>query len=1330
MELNLRFREIDQVVIKLIDDEYDSDLEELEFVSPLVEADLKEIQWYLEIYAAQYTADVDDQRAQRIAEKLPQWGDDLFDAVFEDRAASRLFDRFQDCDDEGKLLTINTSYPAILSLPWELLRDSAGTYLLNDNPRISIRRRFAGAGGGRRPFRVETKDCLRMLFVVSRPTDAGFINPRGEAMAVLEAIEQEAAGKIEVEFLRPATLDNLVERLEDRRKPSVDIVHFDGHGVYDADGSLYDRAKKSDRRLMKAATSGSRANMGYLLFEDPAGKQALITAETLGDMLNRQKVRLIVLSACQSATIAGTDPMGSVAARLTHGGIPSVLAMTHSVLVTTAQKLFAKFYQRLGRGEAMGEALDNARRHLYLYQERGDRQRGDKRVTLKLQDWFLPALYQAGRDTALLTEQETEPVEVISWGNLPALQEAGFFGRSWELWQIERAFVGKTRRLTISGFGGQGKTYLATEAGRWLHRTGMFERVCFVDYAAFQGVDAVGLAVSTLGTVLNQSFIDADAVTANLKRQNQALLIILDNLETIISEPLQELLDVVQQWSEIGNCRILLTTRTADFPHPGYPRESSLIHQALSLSGLGSESYPDDALEFFQTLSKFPPAPTVDPPQRQPLINLFKLVNFHPLSIKLLARQLKDRRIAEVGQSLEQLIADTADVPEKDQSLIASLNLSLQRLTPEAQQFLPCLGIFQGGAMEDVLLRVTGLGKTEEDRKNEHAKQLAQAILSNNPILIGRAFGYDIPDDTELPQDVVEQLQQYVQENIEQAREIAQMPIRELAPGADESTWLLLRQALAATGLIQIERLPEVTESYIKFHPTLAPVLRARLTTEQERELTNRYRQQYYQLSSDLYNQDQTNPHAARAIAKAELPNLLAAVGEALDAEESWAVEFVDNVNKFLNNFGLNKDRAALTYRAQQLGQPGSSAWYLARTNVGEQLFNAGQYREAEQVFTEILAELDESASFERCNTLLRLGRCFRFQGRSAQAAEIYRQELAEASQLPISDSVKQQMSTFHTELGDVLTDLGDYHQAHTAYQQALAINQELGNARGEAVVNGQLASLDLVQGHLAEAAQSYQSALKIFQRLKEPATEAVAWHQLGVVYQEAQQWEPAEQAYRESARITESLGNLVSAAQTWNQLAMINKSSGKPLAAEAWYRKAIDGAKAGGDRLQVSGSLRNLAILIQNQSHRLTEANQLALEALEIDKTLDPAAAEIWKTYKILAEIADKQGDTTQAKEYRRLSQQEYAQFAGMPYHLQQHEELIAGVVAAVSDVEVRQELEVAMEQAPEGWADLVTAIRAILDGERDREVLLESLSYGDAAIVSEILRGIEEGF
>ncbi|MFN6569639.1 CHAT domain-containing protein, partial [Dendronalium sp. ChiSLP03b] len=517
MELNLRFPEINQVIVRLDDLETDR----LNFTSPLAAEDLEDIRWYFEVYATNYTTDVDDERAKRIEDNFQRWGESLFEAIFQQRPTQRIFNEFQDADEPGRLLTISASHPAILSLPWELLRDPASDiYLFNENPRISVRRRLAGAGGGRRPFKVQPKDRLRLLFVVSRPSDAGFIDPRGEAKAVLDAIAQEAAGRIEVEFLRSATLDNLVARLEDSRLPPIDIVHFDGHGVYDPDGRFHERAKSSDPAGATKGENSNGSNMGYLLFETSEGKMALITAETLGEMLHRQKVGLIVLSACQSAMVAGEDAMGCVAARLTHAGIPAVLAMTYSVLVVTAHQLFAKFYQRLVRAEGIGAALDNGRRDLYLNKERGERRRGDKQITFKLQDWFLPALYQAAGDTALLTPSSpsspSSSSSPASSTNLPELQEAGFFGRSRELWDIERWFVQGTRRITISGFGGQGKTYLAAEAGRWLSRTGMFEKVCFVDYAAFQGVDAVGLAVSTLATVLGQNLIDVAAVSAYL----------------------------------------------------------------------------------------------------------------------------------------------------------------------------------------------------------------------------------------------------------------------------------------------------------------------------------------------------------------------------------------------------------------------------------------------------------------------------------------------------------------------------------------------------------------------------------------------------------------------------------------------------------------------------------------------------------------------------------------------------------------------------------------------------------------------------------------------
>jgi CHAT domain len=386
LELTLSFSAIDCVTVKL----NERTTQSIPFTSPLTKADWEDTQWYLEAYPTQYAADVDDSRAERIVANLKVWGQGLFNAVFADRSAERLFNEFQDAEGDGRQLTIAASQPEILRLPWELLCDPSGTYLVHEQPRIAIRRQLAGAGGGRKPIEVKPKAQLRLLMVVSRPDGAGFIDPRSEAQAVLQVIEKAAPDRVVVEFLRPATLKNLRERLQDRSLP-VDIVHFDGHGVFTSDGEV--NAGKHD-----GLTKGSKSlEMGYLLFEDANGGAERVSAEKLGDALNRQQVSLVVLSACQSAMVGqGEDALGCVAAQLTNRGIPAVLAMTYSVLVTTTEQLFGKFYGELAAGQSLGIALANARQDLYFEQKRGLRWRGTEQIELELSDWFLPAWYQAG----------------------------------------------------------------------------------------------------------------------------------------------------------------------------------------------------------------------------------------------------------------------------------------------------------------------------------------------------------------------------------------------------------------------------------------------------------------------------------------------------------------------------------------------------------------------------------------------------------------------------------------------------------------------------------------------------------------------------------------------------------------------------------------------------------------------------------------------------------------------------------------------------------------------------------------------------------------------
>jgi tetratricopeptide (TPR) repeat protein len=1216
----------------------------LPFTSPLTKDDWADMQWYLEAYPTQYAADVDDSRADRIVAKLKTWGQGLFQAVFSDRSAERLFNEFQDAEGDGRQITIAASQPEILRLPWELLCDPSGIYLLHEQPRIAIWRQLAGAGGGRKPVEVKPKAQLRLLMVVSRPIEEGisFIDPRAEGQAVLQAIEQTAPGRVVVEFLRPATLKNLRERLQDRSQP-VDIVHFDGHGVFTTDSEV--AAGKHD-----GLTKGSKSlDMGYLLFEDAEGGAERVSAEKLGDALNRQQVSLVVLSACQSAMMGqGEDALGCVAAQLTNRGIPAVLAMTYSVLVTTTEQLFGKFYGELAAGQSLGIALANARQDLYFDRKRGLRWRGTEQIELELADWFLPAWYQAGGDITLLKKAKTLPQIESPKHRLPAVAKEGFFGRSRELWQIERAFVQGTRRMTIAGFGGQGKTYLAVEAGRWLCQTGMFDTVCFVDYAAFQGVDAVSTAVSEIGCILEQSFIDAAAVTKALSERRT--LIILDNLESLAAETLQELLMVAKEWSQVGATRLLLTTRDGGLSHADYPAANSWQHQLLSLSGLGNERHPEDALRYFQGLMKLPPVPKWDLPERAALIELFKLVDFHPLSIKLVAYQLKERRVGDLARSLEQLLAAEPQA-DKDRCLVASLNLSLQRLDGDLLALLPRLGVFQGGAWE--------LGILE--------------VLQFEP-----------------------------------------------------ESWQKLKAALLRTGLVQVD---EIGMPFLRFHPTLAPVLWGRLTAEEQGELRLRHQQEYCGLAGSLYNRDSKHPGAVRVWARRELPNLLWAVNGALDDRAENAVEFVICVNKFLDNFGLKRDRAFLTERLNQVEWiVYSKNWYLVCSNQGQQLFEAGSYAAAAELFAEILRGLNPDSSFDRVTTLSLLGRCLRYLGKLPKATQYLQEALKLSEQLETCDGVKRQRGAIYLDLCAVLKGLGKYDQAQQAYEDSLAIDHEIDDLRGSAFTEGQSGMLAMVQGNLTTAIKQHWSAQETFQQLKDEKNEAVAWHHLGIAYQEGKDWAAADRAYRESARISEQLGDMNKAAQTYNQLAILNIQMQKLTEGEQWYRKALANFhQASGDLLSESKTLNNLAILLANQSSRSTEVHQLAKDALVIQKTLDPAAAEIWKTYTVFAYIATAQGETDKAKEYHHLARTTKAAFAGTQYELQRHAPLIELVVAAVGDAAAREQLEPELVHMVEiGRGQLVAAIRRVLAGEREVEALWDDLDLDDSMIIAAILRGV----
>ncbi|MCG3155988.1 MAG: Photosystem I assembly protein Ycf3 [bacterium] len=1273
LELSLRFQsdEKDQdspIGVSLFRPDSGNSTQLAEFEPPLDDAVLADLRWYLETFSIWPTGP-DYIRANNIEAKLEDWGRNLLDSIIKEPKAAQLWQQFSDADGDGKLVTIDATDPRVLRLPWELLADEGGHLF----PRgLSVRRRLRKTTATpTKPFSLP----VRVLMVISRPEEAGFIDPRADALALLEALDG-LGNAAEVEFLYPPTLAALTKRLRDKNAPAIHVVHFDGHGVYDA-----------------------RLGLGYLLFENDTHHQDLVDANRLGTLLSDCKVPLMVLSACQSAMQKETNPYASVAARLIRSGVGSVLAMNYSVLVAATKKFVAAFYAGLAHAKTIGQAVEEGRVALHSDEDRHSFTRRNEdgelvEETVRLRDWFLPALYQQASDPVVFVPQtqptataapQTMPLALTNPnlpGGLPGASKYGFHGRSRELLQLERAFA-KHAIVVLHGFGGMGKTTLAAEAGRWLYHTRRFPGgAAFVSFehggSLQQLCSWVGQAVSgDPNFVLGEG--DPVARVARLLQEKPAL-VILDNFESVLgrnplmpAEELKAVLDAVWLWATSNvtpakagvsshDSRILITTRDTSFNDSRFSPSRSCRH--VPLQGLA----PHDALELAAVVLE---TNGIDRAKvnRQDLLDLMERLGGHPLSLNLVLPHLQKYTAAELSSRFEELLPGFKEgaAKERNESLEVSLQFSLQRLGDETRAALPDLAVFQGGAME-----------------------------------------YDILNITQMSADL----------------------------------WQQAKQELEQAALVTAENLPNVNFPFLRFHPTLLPYLATQLPKDRRPEVENRYWREYYGTANSLYRLDTQHPHLARAIAVRELPNLQAALQLAMAAGEIEIVaDFADSIASFLNDFGRWRERDAMLAQVQQWAKEQmaktmsgegklTKAEFLMLDRQGDVLLQQGRAVEAEQVFQRLLQRLEAGAAYDtaydQAKTCVWLGRCQAAQGQPAKAITWHRKALQGFERLSKSNKdAKEMLGKVYTDLADNLADAGQFDEAKQAYENGLEISREVGDQRSVGIKLGQMGTLAMRRGDLAEAARRYTEALETFRKLGEPQMEAVAWHQLGMVAEEARNWEEAERCYRESLKLKESFNDSPGVARTCNQLALVATGAGRLDDAERWYLRAQEIKDKTNPK--DASTLNNLADLYLSQG-RLAEAEQYAKRALAIKETLD-LSAEPWTTYSILGDIAQAKGNAQEAAQWRRKEQESFFAFPGAAYQLPQWAPAFIQTVAAAAqgNTKVKSDVEKILPQleAIDGQ-DLADATTRILAGERDFERLRTELNFMEAYIVRRILAAL----
>jgi len=282
-----------------------------------------------------------------------------------------------------------------LRLPWELLHDGRG-YLFQGKQAVRVRRRLPNY----HDFPVRFAELpIRILLVSPRPDDkqAGYLDHRASALPLVEAMETLGDQLVNLTLLTPPTFPALQLALQnaDARQQPFDVVHFDGHGVFDhvlGLGGLCFESPKTVHQLEHRAT-------------------AFVDAKEIAAVIRDYRIPLVFLDACQTAK-SETDPTASVAAQLLEEGTTSVVAMSYTVFVATAQRFVKAFYHALAQGARVGQAMLAGQQAL-----KGDSYRFDKMGMgsgeFHLQDWFVPVLFQERHDPQLFTRLPPQAVQQL-----------------------------------------------------------------------------------------------------------------------------------------------------------------------------------------------------------------------------------------------------------------------------------------------------------------------------------------------------------------------------------------------------------------------------------------------------------------------------------------------------------------------------------------------------------------------------------------------------------------------------------------------------------------------------------------------------------------------------------------------------------------------------------------------------------------------------------------------------------------------------------------------------------------------------------------------------
>jgi tetratricopeptide (TPR) repeat protein len=229
-------------------------------------------------------------------------------------------------------------------------------------------------------------------------------------------------------------------------------------------------------------------------------------------------------------------------------------------------------------------------------------------------------------------------------------------------------------------------------------------------------------------------------------------------------------------------------------------------------------------------------------------------------------------------------------------------------------------------------------------------------------------------------------------------------------------------------------------------------------------------------------------------------------------------------------------------------------------------------------------------------------------QGHTVQRQQALQTGLTAAQKL----ANRRDEGAFLDNLGIAYYALGQVEQAIDYYEQALAIDRQIGYRQGEASALGNLALVYAALGQLEQAIDYHRQALAIHYEIGDHQGQANRLDNLGIAYRALGQLEQAIDYHRQALVIARQIGDRRGQASALGNLGLAYRDLGQVEQAIDFHRQALVIARQIGDRRGQASALGNLGLAYWDQG--------------QVEQAIDYH----WQALVIARQIGDRRGQAS----------------------------------------------------------------------------------------------------